>query len=74
MGKRGQNVWTAGNDEEALSRGVFNAYTRKNLRYSQVRSSSRSTRSRLSVCVLCTAYATHTAIPTHPFLLLGCAS
>merc|ERR1712166_1052999 len=36
MGKRGQNVWTDGNDEEALSLGVFDAYTQSNLRYSQV--------------------------------------
>jgi len=36
MGKRGQNVWTNGNDEEALSLGVFDAYTQSNLRYSQV--------------------------------------
>jgi fumarate hydratase class I len=35
MGKKGQRVWTDGADEEALSRGVFNAYTRGNLRYSQ---------------------------------------
>eukprot|EP00049_Salpingoeca_infusionum_P027599 m.33333 g.33333 ORF g.33333 m.33333 type:complete len:570 (-) comp9607_c1_seq2:2330-4039(-) len=36
IGKRGQNVWTDGNDEEAISRGIYNAYTRRNLRYSQV--------------------------------------
>lgn len=36
MGKRGQYVWTDGNDEEALSRGIFNTYTKTNLRYSQV--------------------------------------
>jgi fumarate hydratase class I len=36
MGKRGQNVLTAGGDEEALSRGVFDAYTKLNLRYSQM--------------------------------------
>ncbi len=35
MGKKGQQVWTGGDDEEALARGVFNAYTRNNLRYSQ---------------------------------------
>jgi fumarate hydratase class I len=35
MGKKGQSVWTGGGDEAALSRGVFNAYTRNNLRYSQ---------------------------------------
>ena len=35
MGKKGQRVWTDGLDEAALSKGVFNAYTRGNLRYSQ---------------------------------------
>jgi len=33
--KKGQRVYTGGGDEEALSRGVFNAYTRNYLRYSQ---------------------------------------
>jgi fumarate hydratase class I len=36
QGKRGQYVWTDGNDEEHLSRGVFDTYTGTNLRYSQV--------------------------------------
>ncbi|MEU0846019.1 fumarate hydratase [Streptomyces sp. NPDC005962] len=36
MGKRGQNVLTSGGDEEALSRGVYDAYTKLNLRYSQM--------------------------------------
>ena len=35
MGKKGQQVWTGDNDEQALARGVFNAYTQNNLRYSQ---------------------------------------
>jgi fumarate hydratase, class I len=35
MGKKGENVRTGGGDEAALSEGVFNAYTRHNLRYSQ---------------------------------------
>ncbi|MCB2147546.1 MAG: fumarate hydratase [Deltaproteobacteria bacterium] len=35
MGKKGQQVWTGFNDEQALSKGVFNAYTQTNLRYSQ---------------------------------------
>ena len=35
MGKKGQRVWTEGVDEVALSQGVFNAFTRGNLRYSQ---------------------------------------
>jgi fumarate hydratase class I len=36
MGKRGQNVLTDGGDEEALARGVYDAYTKLNLRYSQM--------------------------------------
>ncbi len=35
MGKKGQQVWTEGNDEEALSRGVYNTFVNENLRYSQ---------------------------------------
>ncbi|MBJ3816770.1 fumarate hydratase [Shimwellia pseudoproteus] len=35
VGKKGQNVWTGGNDEAALSQGVYNTYTEDNLRYSQ---------------------------------------
>ncbi|MBB6055144.1 class I fumarate hydratase FumA [Tolumonas osonensis] len=35
MGKKGQRVWTGGGDEAALTRGVYNAYTEHNLRYSQ---------------------------------------
>ncbi|MDR0990786.1 MAG: fumarate hydratase [Propionibacteriaceae bacterium] len=35
MGKRGQQVLTQGVDERALSRGIYNAYTGLNLRYSQ---------------------------------------
>jgi fumarate hydratase, class I len=36
MGKRGQLVLTAGNDEAAIARGVFDTYAEANLRYSQV--------------------------------------
>ncbi len=35
MGKKGQRVWTDGNDEEALFKGVYNTYVNENLRYSQ---------------------------------------
>jgi len=33
--KKGQQVWTDGEDEEALSRGIYQTYTEDNLRYSQ---------------------------------------
>jgi fumarate hydratase class I len=34
--KKGQQVWTGVNDAEQLARGVYECYTRENLRYSQV--------------------------------------
>jgi fumarate hydratase, class I len=36
MGKKGQYVWTDGDDEAALSEGVRRTYTGTNLRYSQL--------------------------------------
>ncbi|MBO0868536.1 MAG: fumarate hydratase, partial [Micromonosporaceae bacterium] len=36
MAKRGRHVLTDGSDERAIARGVFDAYTRLNLRYSQL--------------------------------------
>jgi len=35
VGKKGQQVWTGCDDAECLSRGVYQTYTRENLRYSQ---------------------------------------
>ncbi len=35
VGKKGQQVWTGVKDEELLSQGVYETYTRENLRYSQ---------------------------------------
>ncbi|MFT5882122.1 MAG: fumarate hydratase class I [Crocinitomicaceae bacterium] len=35
MGKKGENVYTGANDEEALSHGIYKTYTEENLRYSQ---------------------------------------
>ena len=34
--KKGQQVWTDANDAEFLSKGVYETYTKENLRYSQV--------------------------------------
>jgi fumarate hydratase class I len=36
MGKRGQQLLTDGRDEEHIARGVYDAYTKLNLRYSQL--------------------------------------
>ena len=36
LGYKGQNVFTSGDDAESLSRGVYEAFQEKNLRYSQL--------------------------------------
>ena len=36
LGKKGQDVWTDGDDERALSAGIRRTYTETNLRYSQM--------------------------------------
>ncbi len=36
LGYKGQQVFTPGDDAEALSRGIFEAYDQRNLRYSQL--------------------------------------
>ncbi|AHF89726.1 fumarate hydratase [Opitutaceae bacterium TAV5] len=35
VGKKGQQVWTGADDAEWLSKGVYETYTKENLRYSQ---------------------------------------
>ena len=35
VAKKGEQVWTRSDDEESLSKGVWEAYTQENLRYSQ---------------------------------------
>jgi fumarate hydratase class I len=35
VGKKGQRIWTGADDAEHLSKGVYECYTRENLRYSQ---------------------------------------
>ncbi len=36
MGKKGQQVWTGGGDEEAIAKGIWKTYQEENLRYSQM--------------------------------------
>jgi fumarate hydratase class I len=36
MAKKGRRIWTKGGDEHAISRGILEAYVKKNLRYSQL--------------------------------------
>ena len=35
IGKKGQGVWTGCDDAEFLTKGIYNTYTKENLRYSQ---------------------------------------
>ncbi len=35
LGKKGQHVWTDGDDAEFLSKGIYQTYIKENLRYSQ---------------------------------------
>ncbi len=36
IGKKGENIWTGSDDAKALSRGIYETYRDRNLRYSQV--------------------------------------
>jgi fumarate hydratase, class I len=36
IGKKGEDVWTGGKDHEYLSKGIYETYKNKNLRYSQI--------------------------------------
>jgi len=36
VGKKGENVYTGSEDAEELSKGIFNTYQKRNLRYSQI--------------------------------------
>ena len=36
IAKKGEKVWTGSNDEEFISKGIYQTYTEENLRYSQV--------------------------------------
>tara|TARA_B100000900_G_scaffold414049_1_gene439572 strand:+ start:1683 stop:3317 length:1635 start_codon:yes stop_codon:yes gene_type:complete len=36
LAKKGQQVWTDGDDEVAIAKGIYDVYTGENLRYSQV--------------------------------------
>ncbi|QTN30797.1 fumarate hydratase [Akkermansiaceae bacterium] len=35
IGKKGQQIWTEGDDAEFLTKGIYDTYTKENLRYSQ---------------------------------------
>lgn len=73
IGKRTETVLTGGHDEEAVSRGIFDAYRRLNLRYSQMAPTSfweeRNTGSNLPAQV--ELYSVPGEAPRYEFLVLA---
>lgn len=73
IGKRSETVLTGGNDEEAVSRGIFEAYDRLNLRYSQMAPTSfwdeRNTGTNLPAQV--ELYTAPGQAPKYEFLVLA---
>jgi fumarate hydratase class I len=74
MGKKAEGVLTGGGDEEALARGIFDAYTTLNLRYSQLAPltmwEERNTGSNLPAQIELYASETHGA-PSYDFLFMA---
>jgi fumarate hydratase, class I len=73
VGKRTETVLTGGQDEEAISRGIFTAYDELNLRYSQMAPTSfwdeRNTGTNLPAQV--ELYSAPGATPKYEFLVLA---
>jgi len=73
IGKRTETVLTGGNDEEAVSRGVFDAYDKLNLRYSQMAPTSfwdeKNTGTNLPAQV--ELYSTPGPTPKYEFLVMA---
>jgi fumarate hydratase, class I len=74
LGKKAEGVLTGGGDEEALARGVYDAYTRLNLRYSQLAPltmwDERNTGTNLPAQIELYASDPHSE-PTYEFLFLA---
>ncbi len=74
LGKKDETVLTGGGDEEALARGVYDAYTRLALRYSQLAPltmwDERNTGTNLPAQVELYATATH-GEPAYSFLFMA---
>ena len=74
MGKKSEGVLTGGGDEEALARGIYDAYTRLNLRYSQLAPTTmweeQNTGSNLPAQIELYATDTHGA-PAYSFLFMA---
>jgi fumarate hydratase, class I len=75
LGKKDETVLTGGGDEEALARGIFDAYTRLNLRYSQLAPltmwEERNTGTNLPAQIELYASETHHGAPAYSFLFMA---
>lgn len=75
MGKKSEGVLTGGVDGEAISRGVFDAYTRLNLRYSQLAPlttwEEKNTGSNLPAQIELYATEDHDGKPEYKFLFMA---
>jgi fumarate hydratase class I len=75
MGKKSEGVLTGTDDGEAISRGVFDAYTSLNLRYSQLAPlttyEERNTGSNLPAQIELYATPDHDGVPEYKFLFMA---
>ena len=75
MGKRSEGVLTGGDDGEAISRGVYDAYTRLNLRYSQLAPltmwEEKNTGTNLPAQIELYATPDHDGVPEYKFLFMA---
>jgi len=75
MGKKSEGVLTGADDGEAISRGVFDAYTRLNLRYSQLAPlttwEEKNTGSNLPAQIELYATPDHAGRPEYKFLFMA---
>jgi len=75
MGKKSEGVLTGADDGEAISRGVFDAYTRLNLRYSQLAPlttyEERNTGSNLPAQIELYSTPDHDGVPEYKFLFMA---
>jgi fumarate hydratase class I len=75
MGKRSEGVLTGADDGEAISRGVYDAYTKLNLRYSQLAPltmwDEKNTGTNLPAQIELYATPDHDGVPEYKFLFMA---
>jgi fumarate hydratase, class I len=75
MGKKSEGVLTGGDDGEAISQGVYDAYTRLNLRYSQLAPltmwEEKNTGTNLPAQIEIYSTPDHDGVPEYKFLFMA---